>query len=63
MKRLLDDVGVGLEFLEDGDFSHGGGRDAFILVFEFDLFEGHDPFGVPFTSLEDYTVGSFTNRF
>jgi hypothetical protein len=54
---------VGLEFFEDGDLSHGSGGDAFILVFEFDFFEGDDPFGVSLSSLEDYTVGSFSDGF
>jgi hypothetical protein len=59
--ELLDDVGVGLEFFKDGDFSHGSGWDSLILVFEFDLFEGNDPFGISLSSLEDDTVGSFSN--
>jgi hypothetical protein len=62
-KKLLDDVGMGLEFFEDGDFSHGSGWDSFILIFEFDFFEGNDPFGISFSSLEDHTVGSFSNGF
>lgn len=32
---ILDDVGVGLEFLEDWDFSHGGGRNTFVVILKF----------------------------
>jgi hypothetical protein len=62
-EKLLDNVGMGLQFFEDGDFSHGSGWDSLILVLKFDLFEGNDLFGISLSSLEDYTIGSLPNGF
>lgn len=40
-KGVLDDVGVRLQFLEDGYLPHGGGGNALILVLQLDLLNRH----------------------
>jgi hypothetical protein len=61
--KLLDDVGVGLEFFQDGDFPHGRGGHSLILVFKFDLFNGDKFIGLCISGLEDHTVGALSQAF
>jgi hypothetical protein len=61
IKEVLDDVWVRLELFEDGYFSHGGGWNSFVLIFELDLLKGYNLFGVSITSLEDDAIGSLTD--
>ena len=52
------DVGV-VEFLEDSDFSHGGGGHSFVFVLETDFFDGDGFFSEEIASLVDDTVSTF----
>jgi len=54
---------VRLEFLEDRDLSHGSGRNTFILVLKFDLFEGDDAVGASILGSEDNTVSALSQPF
>ena len=49
-----------LQFFEDGDFSHGGGGYSFILILEFDLFEGDEGIEDGIFGFEDDSIGSFS---
>lgn len=59
----VDDVGVGLELFEDGDFPHGCRWDAFVFVLEFDFLQGHDLLGLAVAGFEDHAVGSLADGF
>jgi hypothetical protein len=52
---------MGLQFFENGYFPHGSGRYPFILVFQFDFFEGDNFFGGAITSPVDDSIGSFSD--
>lgn len=54
---------MGLQFFEDGDFSHGSGGYSFIFIFEFDLFEGDEGIEDGIFGFEDYSIGSLSKPF
>lgn len=55
-KGVLDDIGMGLQFFEDGDLTHGGRGHSFILVLQLDLLDCHVILQDEVTRLEDHTV-------
>jgi hypothetical protein len=57
---VLDDIGMGLQFLEDGDFAHGGRWHSFVLVLQLDLLDRHIVLQDEVARLEDHTVGTLS---
>lgn len=60
---VLDDVRVGLQFLEDGDLAHGGGRHSLILIFEFDFLDCDEVLEDAVAGLEDDPISAFSEAF
>lgn len=57
---VLDDIGMGLKFLEDGDLAHGGGGNTLIFILQLDLLHGHVILEHAVPRLEDHTIGAFS---
>lgn len=49
-----------LQFLEDGDLTHGSGGDSLVLVLEFDLLECHQLVCNCILGPEDHAVRAFS---
>lgn len=57
---VLNDIRVGLQFLEDGDLSHGRGGHSLIFVLQLYLLDCHIVLQDEVARLEDHTVGALS---
>ncbi len=57
---LLNDVGVGLQLLEDRYLPHRGGGDSLILIFQLDLLNRHIVLEDRVSCLEDNPIGALS---
>lgn len=60
VRILLNDVGMWLQFFEDGYLSHGGGGNSLIFVFQLDLLNRHIVLEDGIACLEYNPVGAFS---